>query len=283
MKPVISARSCVAGVIGSPVSHSLSPVIHNAAFAAHGDDWVYVAFEVRPEDAGAAIDAVRVLGIAGLSVTMPHKELVIDALDHVDSQAAVVRAVNTVVRTSEGRLVGYNTDGTGCVDALTAAGADLSSVGVIGAGATARSVIAALATAGSRISVVNRSADRLAAAVEIGNSTRSGSTIAAGADSIGECTTIINTTPQGMEGVANGVAPLDVNVVSQRHTVMDAVYHPLDTELLLAARQRGARTVDGLEMLCAQAARQQELWLGRRPDVRLMREAALVELSRRQR
>lgn len=283
MKSVVSARSCVAGVIGSPVSHSLSPVIHNAAFAAHGDDWVYVAFEVRPEDAGAAIDAVRVLGITGLSVTMPHKELVIDALDHVDSQAAVVRAVNTVVRTSEGRLVGYNTDGTGCVDALTAAGADLSSVGVIGAGATARSVIAALATAGSRISVVNRSADRLAAAVEIGNSTRSGSTIAGGADSIGECATIINTTPQGMEGVANGVLPLDVNVVSERHTVMDAVYHPLDTELLLAARQRGARTVDGLEMLCAQAARQQELWLGRRPDVRLMREAALVELSRRQR
>lgn len=279
----VSATTRVAAVIGSPVRHSLSPIIHNAVFEAHGDDWVYGAFEVDPQHAAAAIDAMRVLGIAGLSITMPHKEMVISALDEVRPEAQLVRAVNTVVRTAEGRLVGHNTDGLGCVDALRTAGADTSFVGVVGAGATARSVIAALASSGSKVAVVNRTADRLAHAVAVGNTVRAGSTVAISLDAIGECTTIINTTPQGMTGVAPDVLPVDGAVFASRHTVLDAVYHPLDTGFLQAARHRGARVVDGLDMLCAQAARQQELWLGRLPDVTLMRQAALRELSRRQR
>ena len=135
-----TSRTKIAAVIGSPVRHSLSPAIHNAAFAAHGDDWVYGAFEVEPEHAVAAIDAMRILGIAGLSITMPHKEMVIPALDVVDGSATLARAVNTVVRDADGRLVGHNTDGSGCVDALSRAGADLSCVAVVGAGATARSL-----------------------------------------------------------------------------------------------------------------------------------------------
>ena len=279
----VSATTRVAAVIGSPVRHSLSPVIHNAVFEAHGDDWVYGAFEVDPQHAAAAIDAMRVLGIAGLSITMPHKEMVISALDEVRPEAQLVRAVNTVVRTAEGRLVGHNTDGLGCVDALRTAGADTSFVGVVGAGATARSVIAALAGSGSKVAVVNRTADRLAHAVAIGNTVRAGSTVAISLDALGECTTIINTTPQGMAGVAPDALPVDDSALSSRHTVLDAVYHPLETHFLQAARRQGARVVDGLDMLCAQAARQQELWLGRRPDVTLMRHAALRELAQRQR
>jgi shikimate dehydrogenase len=278
-----TARTRVAGVIGSPVRHSLSPVIHNAAFAAHGDDWIYCAFEVDPLHAVAAIDAMRVLGIAGLSVTMPHKEMVIPALDVVDASATLVRAVNTVVRDAEGRLVGHNTDGTGCVDALGAAGADLAHVAVIGAGATARAVVAALAAGGSRVRVANRTPSRRDDAVAVGNAVRPGSTEPIDVARVGECATIINTTPQGMSGVAADALPFDTSALRARHCVLDAVYHPLETRLVREARGRGAKVVDGLDMLCAQAALQQRLWLRRRPDVELMRRAALGELAKQQR
>lgn len=278
-----TARTRLAAVIGSPVRHSLSPVIHNAAFAAGGHDWLYGAFEVDPRNATAAIDAMRVLGIAGLSVTMPHKELVSSALDDLDPEAALVGAVNTVVRTHDDRLVGYNTDGVGCVDALCGVDADLSRVGVIGAGATARAIIVAMVRAGAAVSVANRSPERLAAAVSVGNSVRVGSTSSTALAELGDCTTIINTTPQGMAGIAPDALPIDVQVISSRHTVLDVVYDPIETPLLREARRRGAQVADGVHMLCAQAARQQELWLGHRPDVTLMRDAALEELSRSER
>lgn len=278
-----TSRTRIAAVIGSPVRHSLSPVIHNAVFAAHGDDWVYGAFEVQPEHATAAVDAMRILGIAGLSVTMPYKEMVIPALDAVDELASVVRAVNTVVRTQDGRLIGYNTDGIGCVDALRRAGADLSNVAVVGAGATARAVVAALASAGSRVCVANRSSARRDEAVAVGNSVQRGSTTSIEVQAVTRCRTIVNTTPQGMAGVAPDSTPLDVTALEADHCVLDAVYHPLETALLRAARDKGCKVVDGLDMLCAQAARQQELWLGRLPDVVLMRAAALQELAKSQR
>ncbi|MFM7666069.1 MAG: shikimate dehydrogenase [Actinomycetota bacterium] len=278
-----TSRTRIAAVIGSPVRHSLSPVIHNAAFAAHGDDWVYGAFEVQPEHAAAAIDAMRILGIAGLSVTMPHKEMVMAALDEVSPVAALVRAVNTVARRDDGRLVGHNVDGVGCVDALTRAGADLSSVAVIGAGATARAVVAALVAHGANVHVANRTPARRDDAVRIGNAARTGSTSGVELAAVGECATIINTTPQGMRDVSPDTLPLDAAMLHGNQTVLDAVYHPLETGLLQAARARGCRVVDGLEMLCAQAARQQELWLGRLPDVGLMRVAALDELAKSQR
>lgn len=277
----VNARTQVAAVIGSPVRHSLSPVIHNAAFAAHGDNWVYEAFDVVPEHAVAAIDAMRILGIAGMSITMPHKELVMAALDEVHPTAAMVRAVNTVMRVGD-RLVGHNTDGLGCVDALRAAQADLTSVAVLGAGATARAVIAALVHEGAQVAVANRSATRQSDAVAIGNAVRANSTVAIGLHDAGQCATIINTTPQGMAGVAQDSTPLEAESLAAHHTVLDAVYHPLETVFLRQARARGARIVDGVSMLCAQAARQQELWLGRLPDVALMRRAALEELAKSQ-
>lgn len=281
MTPSGSTR--VAAVIGSPVRHSLSPVIHNAAFREHGDDWLYVAYEVEPRHAAAAIDAMRILGLAGLSVTMPHKELVIPALDEIDQHASVIRAVNTVVRDPSGRLVGHNTDGRGGVDALVQAGADVSSVAVVGAGATARALIAALVERGSNVVVANRTPERLREAVEMGNRIRSGSTLTTDLSGVADHPTIINTTPLGMSGIAPDELPFDVRLLGASHGVLDVVYHPLETPLVRAARSRGCVVVDGLDMLCAQAARQQELWLGRRPSNGLMRRAALDELRASQR
>src|SRR4029079_11636165 len=108
----------VAAVIGHPVQQSLSPALHNAAFAASGLDWRYVAFDVAPGAAGAALDAMRTLGIAGLSVTMPHKEDVAAAVDVLAPAAAALRSVNTVARDEAGRLVGHSTDGDGFVESL---------------------------------------------------------------------------------------------------------------------------------------------------------------------
>ena len=167
---------------------------------------------------------------------------------------------------------------------IFAAGADLSSVAGIGAGATARAVIAALAAHGARVTVVNRSPARLATAVAVGNSARAESTFAGVLLDVGACSTIVNTTPVGMadvSGTAPDALPFDVQVLTSHHTVLDAVYHPLNTPLVQAARARGANVVDGLDMLCAQARRQQQLWLGRLPDVALMRDAALAELAKR--
>jgi shikimate dehydrogenase len=276
---VITGSTTVAGVIGSPVRHSLSPALHNAAFAAAGVDWVYAAFDVAPGHAADALEAMRSLGLGGLSVTMPHKEDVAAAVDRLDPAAAALRSANTVVRAPDGALVGHSTDGAGFVASLLDAGADPVGrcVVVLGAGGAARSVVDALARAGAReIVVVNRSADRAAACAALaGASGRVGS----GAD-IGGADIVVNATSIGM-GTTD--LPLDPTQLHGGQVVADLVYHPLRTALLVAAEAAGAVTVDGLGMLVHQAALQQELWLGVRPDVGLMRDAALRELAARSR
>ncbi len=267
----------MAAVIGSPVRHSLSPVIHNAAFAAGGLDWVYVALEVVPGAAPAAIAAMRNLGIAGLSVTMPHKEAVASAVDVLDPASDALRSVNTVVLQPDGRVAGYNTDGAGFVASLRDAGCDPAAMNVVvlGAGAAARGVIDALVRAGAeRVVVVNRSAERAAVAAELAGDRG----VVGGHDDIRSADLIVNATSIGM--ASNEIA-LDPDLIEARHIVADLVYHPLETALLRSARDRGAIAVDGLGMLIHQAVLQQELWTGRRPDPAIMRTAALAELASR--
>jgi shikimate dehydrogenase len=275
----ITAATRVAGVIGSPVGHSLSPALHNAAFAAAGAQWVYVAFEVAPGEAPRALEAMRVLGLGGLSVTMPHKEQVADAVDELDPAAAALRSVNTVVARSDGRLVGHSTDGAGFVASLREAGADPAGrrVVVIGAGAAGRSVVDALARAGAAaIDVVNRDRDRAARAAQLAGTVGSVADPAAirGAD------IVVNATSVGM---GSDQLPFDPALVHAGQVVADLVYHPLETALLREARLAGAATVDGLGMLVHQAALQPRLWLGAMPDAAVMREAALRELDARTR
>lgn len=265
----------VAGVIGWPAAHSLSPAIHNAAFAAAELDWVYGTFEVAPGRATAALDALRTLGLGGLSVTTPHKEDVVGALDELTPAARALGAVNTVVVDGD-RLVGHNTDGDGFVAALAAAAIEVAgaTVALLGAGAAARGLIHALGRAGaSTIVVVNRSADRAARATELAVAARVGTT-----DDVSTAALVVNATSVGM-GTAE--VPLDVSLLRPDQVVADVVYHPLDTALLVAARQAGCRTVDGLAMLVHQAVLQQELWTGQRPDPALLRAAAEAELTRR--
>ncbi len=272
----------VAALIGSPVEHSLSPVIHQAAFDAAGVDWTYVAFDVADGGGVGALDAMRLLGIAGLSVTMPHKRDVADAVDRLEPAARALRSVNTVGWDGD-QLVGSSTDGAGFVASLAEAGIDVADarVAVIGAGGAARSVVDALGRAGSAdISVLNRTrahaevAATLASAASVGR-----------AGDIGRADIVVNATNVGM-GIdplrsTPGDLPCDPAQLRDGQVVVDLVYHPLRTAWLTAAEALGARTVDGLGMLIHQAALQQERWIGVRPDTRVMRAAAEAALAGR--
>lgn len=269
----------VAAVIGSPIEQSLSPAIHNAAFRIHGDDWIYVGFDVAKGSAKEALQAMRVFGIAGLSVTMPLKGEVCDAVDALDDAARIAHSVNTVVRQADGSLLGLNTDGEGCCNALESAGAVLTSakVVIVGAGGTARAIIAAMTSRGvAEIAVINRTESRASEAIKVSPVARIGLDL-----DIANANIVINATPVGMGSTDNETMPCDKKFLQQGQFVLDAIYHPLATPLLRSARSVGASIVDGLDMLVHQGALQQLIWLGRLPSVEIMRTAALDELHRR--
>ena len=273
-----TATTRLAAVIGAPVRHSLSPVLHNAAFEALGLDWVYLAFEVAPGRAADALAAMTVLGIEGLSVTMPHKDDVARAVDEPSPAVVALGACNCVVRLPDGRLAGENTDGDGFVDSVREAGHDPAGrrCVVLGAGGAARAVVAALGLAGAaEVVVVNRTAARAAAAAALaGPVGRVGTPY-----DVAVADLVVNATSVGMGDDRALPSPPDRFRPGQ--VVADLVYHPLETAWLAAARARGATCVDGLGMLVHQAARAFERWTGVVPPVAVMRAAALAELARR--
>lgn len=279
MTAPLSGHTQLAAVIGSPVRHSISPAIHNAAFAARGLDWVYLAFEVAPGAAAAALEAVRVLGIRGLSVTMPHKTAVADAVDELSNAARELRAVNCVVH-RDGRLIGDNTDGAGFVDAFRHdTGADVAGkrCAVIGGGGAARAVVRALAHAAvADVVVVTRRADAAATAAALAGPVGRTGTI----DDVASCDVVINCTPLGMHGtVAGEVLPTPIDVLQPGQVAVDLVYNPLETPWLAAARARGVEAHGGLSMLVFQAAHAFGHWTGISPPVEAMLAAARQQLS----
>jgi shikimate dehydrogenase len=272
-----TARTRVAGVIGAPVEHSLSPALHNAAFAATGLDWVYAAFPVAPGEAAAALAGMRALGIAGLSVTMPHKDDVARLVHEPSADVVALRAANCVVAGADGRLRGESTDGPGFVRSLGDAGVDPAGARccVLGAGGAARAVVLALARAGAaEVVVVNRTRERAERAAALAGGTGG---VAAAAPATTEI--LVNATSVGMGG--DPALPVDEAVLHPGLVVADLVYHPRRTPLLAAAEAAGATPVDGLGMLVHQAALAFELWTGVDAPVAAMRSAALGELGER--
>lgn len=272
-----SLQANVAAVIGWPISQSLSPVIHNAAFRHHGDNWSYVAYPVEPGDASSAIASMRSGGLQGLNVTMPHKDAVADLVDELDKSAESIHAVNTVVRTSDGRLRGYSTDGEGLLRAIRI-NANWDPAGkkicVLGAGGAARSAVDAFSRAGvASIFVVNRTAEKAVQAIGDSNVAVVGSQ-----SNIHECDIVFNATSVGM---GTDESLVSAELLHEGQLVIDAVYHPLETRLLRDAKSRGATVLDGLWMLIHQACVAQVLWLGREPDYQVMRNAAVQELAAR--
>jgi shikimate dehydrogenase len=275
---LISGTTRVAGVIGTPIRHSLSPVIVNAAFEALALDWAYFAFEVAPDDVGAALDGMRSLGLGGLSVTMPHKERAAALVERCSADAAALGAVNCIVPVG-GELVGENTDGPGFVDAL-AADTGFDPAGrravVVGAGGAARAVVLALARAGvADIAVVNRTAANGERAVGLVPGV--GRTATA-SEAVPAAELVVNATPVGMTD--HGL-PLDAGLLGPTHTVVDLVYHPALTPLLAAAAERGSTVANGLGMLVHQAAHAVRLWTACEPPIAVMIAAAEEALGRR--
>lgn len=269
---MITAATRVAGVIGDPVRHSRSPAIHNAAFAAAGLDWTYVAFEVAAGEAGRALDGMRALGLAGLSVTMPHKEAVAAAVDERSEDVVALGAANCVVPIGDGRLRGENTDGAGFVRSLLDAGVDPAGRDccVVGAGGAARAVILALARADAgTILIVNRTPEKAEAAA--GSLAGGRAVVADRVSAFSEI--IVNATSVGMG--AGGGLPFDPDLLRSHHVVADLVYQPLETPLLAAARAARCTVVDGLGMLVHQAAIAFEHWTGEAAPVEAMRAAAI--------
>jgi shikimate dehydrogenase len=272
----LSGSTRVAGVIGSPIRHSLSPVLHNAAFRALDLDWVFLAFEVEAGDGAAAVDGARALGIEGLSVTMPHKAEVIGALDKLSPTAEKLGAVNTITRQG-GVFLGESTDGAGFLDALRQdEGFDPAGrrCVVLGAGGAGRAVTLALAEAGaSEVVIVNRTAERGLDAVAL----------AGGVGRLGEAAEaadadlIVNATSVGM---GDGASPLDPETLGPGQLVVDLVYHPAVTPLVAGARARGATAVNGLGMLIHQAAHAFRHWTGQEPPLPAMSAAALGSMAR---
>ncbi len=263
-----------AAVIGNPVRHSLSPLIHNAGFEALGLDWTYVAFDIAPGRAADAVAAMRTLHLGGLSVTMPHKADIASSLDRLTPQAERLGAVNCVAW-DQGELVGHNTDGGGFVDSLEIETGE-PVVGrtcvVLGAGGAARAVVLALAESGAAdVAVLNRTQRKAHAAAALAGDV---GRVASVAD-IANAEIVVNATSVGMDGTsAAGRMPAPEGSLRPGQWVCDLVYHPVETPFLAAARSAGATAVGGVGMLVHQAARQFTLWTGREAPVAAMSQAA---------
>jgi shikimate dehydrogenase len=261
---VITGRARVAGVIGWPVSHSRSPLLHNFWLRRYGIDGAYVPLPTRAEDFAAAVHGLRAAGMRGANVTIPHKEAAFALCDQVDESARRAGAVNTLVFSAAG-ISGSNTDGYGFLANLRAHGvATAGPALVLGAGGAARAIAAALMAEGARVTVCNRTAARAGALAEalpglrvVGWEDR--------ARALADQALLVNTTSLGMEGHA--ALPMDLAHAPAGLAVADIVYAPQETALLREARAHGLTAVTGLGMLVHQAVPGFAAWFGVRPEV----------------
>lgn len=265
----ISGRTRVAGVWGHPVAHSLSPKMQNAALASMGVDWVYAPFDVPEDRVASAVESIRALGLVGVNVTVPLKELVIPYLDHVDEAAARVGSVNTI-KNQDGILTGYSTDGEGFLHDLQRLGWPSKGVNVylLGAGGSARALAYALAERDCHVVIANRTLGRAQTLASLVNEYFPGRASVSlwGAASERPIDLIVNTTSLGMSPSAETTPALPSGGYAGAGYVYDLIYKPRETLFLSAAREAGCQVSNGLGMLVRQGAASLGIWLGRRID-----------------
>jgi len=285
---ILSGKTKVCGIIGDPIEHSMSPVMHNAAFRELGIDYVYIPLRVAPEGLRRAIDGMRALNMRGLNVTIPHKVAVMSLLDDVDEGALKIGAVNTVV--NDGAVLkGYNTDATGFLTALQNAGVEPQgkSVVILGAGGAARAISFILAENGAHLVILNRRleldwAEELAGwisqhfrirvkALELDETNLA--SVLDGAD------ILVNATSVGMSPDI-GNTPLPARMVRPDLVVFDIVYNPVKTRLIKEAEAAGARTIGGLDMLVWQGALAFEKFTGQKAPFEVMKQKAVEALEK---
>ncbi|MBX3015818.1 MAG: shikimate dehydrogenase [Caldilineaceae bacterium] len=289
----ISGKTKLVGVIGWPVSHSVSPAMHNAALADLGLDWGYVPLPVPTEPAeriGEAVRGLRALGFCGANVTVPHKQAVMPHLDWLTPAAQAIGAVNTIRVEEDGRLSGDNTDARGFVADLREHGVDPAGKRalVLGAGGSARAIVYGLAEAGClSITILNRTVEK---AHDLATDIRavfpfcrlSGHTMPAEIALLAqEAAIIINCTSLGMTPKVEGLPWAEAVPFRPGQVVYDLVYNPPQTRLLQKAAADGAQAIGGLGMLIWQGAIAFERWTGQQPSVAVMRAAAEAVFAKR--
>ena len=297
MPQSISGSTALAGVLGDPVRHSLSPAMHNAALAELGLDWVYLALPAPADQLAVVLRGLEAVDCRGLNVTLPHKQAVAGLCHSLSPLAERVGAVNTLVRRPQGGWLGENTDVEGFLAPLlsTEQNWQRRRAVVLGCGGSARAVVAALVELGcSSIAIAGRSANRLGAllttcqswapqlrALEWVENCR------ALAEALALADLVVNTTPIGMTAAGNPdaahqcpLSPGELEALRAGATVYDLIYTPRPTALLIAATSRGCRSLDGLEMLVQQGAASLRRWSGlKQVPVAAMRTAALAQLG----
>lgn len=265
----LSGQTQIVGIFGHPVSHSASPAMHNAAYKDLGLDYVYVPFDVEPGRVGDAVESLRALSITGVNVTVPHKEAVIPYLDEVDPLAKKMGAVNTIVNRG-GRLIGYNTDGPGFVDALRY-DFDLDLAGkqvvLLGAGGSCRGIIVSLLESKvSSVTILNRSVDKAKAMVASLDSdvvSVCALTDTLANDVLSQADLVVNTTSVGMSPDIQQSPLQDFSWVQEGQCVYDIIYTPSKTRFLSSAESAGARISNGVSMLAGQGVLAFELFTGK--------------------
>ncbi|HEY5594932.1 MAG TPA: shikimate dehydrogenase [Nitrospiria bacterium] len=277
----VTGRTKLVGIIGYPIRHSLSPLMHTAAFEAMDLDYCYIPLEVAPRRIRSAVKAIRVLGFCGFNVTIPHKRRILAWVDRLTPDARLIGAVNTV-EIRHGRWIGHNTDGRGFLRAFveeTGEPIPGKRVLILGAGGAARAVAFQWALeGGAAVMIANRSSAR---AAELVRDLRrppvqcsasvlpwTEASLKAG---IRQADIIINATSVGMKPDDPPLLP--DGVLGPRHVVCDLIYKPPMTVLLKQAHASGAKAINGLGMLAHQGALSFEIWTGQRPPIGVMREA----------
>ncbi len=269
------------GVLGNPIKHSMSPLIHNDAFNKHSIDGVYLPFCIEDNELKQAVEGLKALGAGGFNVTVPFKSRIIPYMDVLDDFANEVGAVNTVV-IKDGRLYGYNTDGPGFIKGLLTITdrLDGKNVLIIGAGGAARGIYFALAKTGvAKIDIANRtvlSAEQLLADYQ-GNKDSGVISLKEAESSLGRYDIIIQTTSVGLADI--DASPLSLRELNKNAVVCDIIYNPLETKILKEAKERGNKIQNGVDMFVNQGALAFELWTGIMPDTERMKRLVLLQLG----
>ena len=283
--PYIGAHTNVLCVIGHPIEHSMSPVMHNAALKELSLDYIYLAFDVPPNDLEKVILGFKKSNMKGINVTIPHKEAIIHYLDELDPLSKQIGAVNAI-KNEEGVLLGRNTDALGAKQALLDAGFKIEGKKalILGAGGAARAISFALTEKIDEIFISNRTEEKaIKLAKELHHKTKikavgkdmSEKTLRTLVDSVD---ILINTTPIGMYPKID-VSPISKDLLDENLFIFDIIYNPLQTRLLKDAKEIGSKTLNGLDMFINQGALAFEWWTGKKPNVKLMKENIIEQLG----
>ncbi len=283
----ISGKTKICALIGDPVEHTMSPVMHNAAYKKLGLDYIYIPFRVKPEQLAPAVDGLRALNVCGFNVTIPHKVSIIPVLDGLDPIAEKIGAVNTVVNTG-GELRGYNTDADGFLKAMLERGVEPGdkNVVILGAGGAARAITYILAEKVVSLTILNRQeeldwAENIAELIkeDFGKVVR---VLELRDDYLAEvlhnADILVNATSVGMSP-AGDKSPVPADLLRKGLVVFDVVYNPINTRLLNEAKAAGAQTISGIDMLAWQGALAFEKWTGQAAPIDLMKKEAVKMLE----